>query len=85
MTVSPCEFPPRVLVTCVLSAISRNCNSFFSVLVLSLLIKSPYKTPSEILYVLTIFSPLRKCIWRFAFSTRMLSMGEESMSLNLFT
>ena len=29
VTVSPCEFPPRVLVTCVLSAISRNCNSFF--------------------------------------------------------
>lgn len=23
--------------------------------------------------------------WRFAFSTRMLSMGEESMALNLFT
>ena len=44
MTVSPCEFPPRVLITCVLSAISRNYNSFFSVLVLSSLIKSPYKT-----------------------------------------
>ena len=43
MTVSPCEFPPRVLIICVLSVISRNYNSFF-VLVLSPLIKSPYKT-----------------------------------------
>ncbi len=46
MTVSPGEFPPRVLVTCVLSAISRNYNIFF-VLVLSPLIKSPYKTRLE--------------------------------------
>ncbi len=43
MTVSPCEFPPRVLIICVLSAISRTYNIFF-VLVLSPLIKSPYKT-----------------------------------------
>ena len=43
MTVSPCEFPARVLIICVLSAISRNYNVFF-VLVLSPLIKSPYKT-----------------------------------------
>lgn len=43
MTVSPGEFPPRVLIICVLSAIFRNYNIFF-VLVLSPLIKSPYKT-----------------------------------------
>jgi len=42
VTVSPCEFPPRVLIICVLSAISRNYNIFF--LVLTLLIKSTYKT-----------------------------------------
>ena len=41
MTVSPCEFPPRVLIICVLSAIFKNYNSFF--LVLSPLIKSPYR------------------------------------------
>ena len=29
VTVSPCEFPPRVLVTCVLSAISKNYDRFF--------------------------------------------------------
>ena len=29
VTVSPCEFPPRGLITCVLSAISRNYNSLF--------------------------------------------------------
>lgn len=29
VTVSPCEFPPRVLITCVLSEISRNYNRFF--------------------------------------------------------
>ena len=42
MTVSPCEFPPRGLITCVLSTISKNYNIFF--LVLSPLIKSSYKT-----------------------------------------
>ena len=37
--------------------------------------------PNEILYDLTTISPLSKYILRFAFSTRMLSMGEVSMAL----
>ena len=64
MTVSPCEFPPRVLVTCVLSVISRNYNIFF-VLVLSLLIKSPYKTQNFAIFVINFsldqcFSPKKE-------------------------
>ena len=42
VTVSPCEFPPRTLITCVLSVISRNYNGFCCP-VFPRLIKSPYK------------------------------------------
>ena len=39
--------------------------------------KGPYKT--DFLNI-PLFMRVRKCIWRFAFSTRMLSMGEVSMT-----
>ena len=57
--------------------------TFGRLVVTGLDLRSTGFLPSEILYVLTTFSPLRKCIWRFAFSTRMLSMGEVCMALGV--